>query len=633
MKSFFVSPKSESGQVIQIVPTDLASPIKNGKGRKAILTEKLYVPKEGLLTKILNNENSRIDKINLMINKVVYDSLTPIIARPFKTSKGRKKYPLLFDSKFECGNLRRAIHVFEHEYDLILNFDINTRKHAQWFFFKIQNVEKGVKYKFNIINFLKADSLFNYGMKPTIFSEYDAKHKKQGWKRAEVSDICYFQNNIKRRKNKYFYTLTFSMVFNHNSTYYLSYTYPYGYSRLYRYLQDIETNVDNKERNKWMKKTLLCKTIAGNKCFLLTITNPDPLTDEFPSPQKKKSRKRIIGSTSTCINGNIKKEISNRSNKDKPGIKGKISHPQPGKRSKKNTTRLKRKKGIVFTARVHPSETPSSFVMKGIIDFLTSNKLDAKLLRNNFVFKIVPQLNPDGCINGNTRCSLSGNDLNRKWKKPSKKLHPTIYHTKQMINKLKKTRDTVIFVDLHAHSKSKNSFIFGNPGIGLETRILPRLLNKNSPIFSFQDCSFDISKKKQNTGRVAVYKEGIHLAYSLEVSFCGSNFGEKFGVHYNRKDYERLGKDICISILDLFDPDETLKEEAKQEIHYLYPEYERSKIIFHPVKGIEPCLPSKLFKQRTKRRKQKEFLEKKKKKKEFSPQFKFPSLVSQGKSI
>jgi len=45
---------------------------------------------------------------------------------------------------------------------------------------------------------------------------------------------------------------------------------------------------------------------------------------------------------------------------------------------------------------------------------------EARLLRDNFVFKIIPMLNPDGTVNGNYRCSLAGFDLNRKWKNPSK---------------------------------------------------------------------------------------------------------------------------------------------------------------------------------------------------------------------
>jgi spore cortex formation protein SpoVR/YcgB (stage V sporulation) len=50
---------------------------------------------------------------------------------------------------------------------------------------------------------------------------------------------------------------------------------------------------------------------------------------------------------------------------------------------------------------------------KGILDYLTGPTLDARILRDNFVFKIVPMLNPDGVVIGNYRCSLSGLDLNR----------------------------------------------------------------------------------------------------------------------------------------------------------------------------------------------------------------------------
>jgi len=63
----------------------------------------------------------------------------------------------------------------------------------------------------------------------------------------------------------------------------------------------------------------------------------------------------------------------------------------------------KEKKGVVITSRVHPGETQASFVMEYIIDFLTGATLEAKILRDNFIFKIVPMLNPDGVINGNYR--------------------------------------------------------------------------------------------------------------------------------------------------------------------------------------------------------------------------------------
>lgn len=52
-------------------------------------------------------------------------------------------------------------------------------------------------------------------------------------------------------------------------------------------------------------------------------------------------------------------------------------------------------------------------MIKGVIDYLVGPTLDAKILRDNFIFKIVPMLNPDGVINGGYRCGLAGVDLNR----------------------------------------------------------------------------------------------------------------------------------------------------------------------------------------------------------------------------
>jgi cytosolic carboxypeptidase protein 2/3 len=76
-------------------------------------------------------------------------------------------------------------------------------------------------------------------------------------------------------------------------------------------------------------------------------------------------------------------------------------------------------------------------MMRGVINFLTDPaNHEAALLRENFIFKIIPMLNPDGVINGNYRCSLAGCDLNRRWKFPSKTLHPTVYNIKRLVKML-----------------------------------------------------------------------------------------------------------------------------------------------------------------------------------------------------
>ena len=59
---------------------------------------------------------------------------------------------LAFESRFESGNLRRAIQISATEYDLILRPDLNTRGHTQWFYFGFAAAQSGVVYKFNVLN-------------------------------------------------------------------------------------------------------------------------------------------------------------------------------------------------------------------------------------------------------------------------------------------------------------------------------------------------------------------------------------------------------------------------------------------------------------------------------------------------
>ena len=126
-------------------------------------------------------------------------------------------------------------------------------------------------------------------------------------------------------------------------------------------------------------------------------------------------------------------------------------------------------------------------MMKGLIDFLCRDSPEALLLREKFVFKIIPMLNPDGVIHGNYRCSLLGSDLNRRWKNPSKLLHPTIYGAKKLIKAFAKERELLLFVDLHGHSRRKNIFMYGNniASCPEETRLFPFIMSKMLHSFSF----------------------------------------------------------------------------------------------------------------------------------------------------
>ena len=421
---------------------------------------------------------------------------------------------LLFESRFESGNLRRAVQIYDYEYDLILKFDVETNGHTQWFYFSIQNAKRGRKYKFNIVNYLKQDSLYNHGMLPLFYSTNDALTKGQGWIRSGT-DVCYYRNNIKRKGGSY-YTLTFTFEVAHdNDVCYFAYSYPYTYTNLQNYLNNLEKD---KVRSQYLRRRVLCNDLAGNSCDALTITS-------------------FAGDPSA----------------------------------------LKTRKGIVLTARVHPGESNSSWIIKGVIDFLTGSSIESKVLRENFIFKIVPMLNPDGVINGNYRCALSGSDLNRKWHNPNIKTHPTIFHTKKMVLQFQKEREVVLFCDFHGHSRKKNMFMYGCTvsKYGVERllpKIFPRLLWKISPHFSFKDCHFGKQKGKDTTARVVMHKSGVKNAFTLEASFCGPDTGIHMGRQFTCKHFEQMGHYFCQGILEFCNPEQTQVNLIIKELDLLFPE-------------------------------------------------------------
>jgi murein tripeptide amidase MpaA len=87
----------------------------------------------------------------------------------------------------------------------------------------------------------------------------------------------------------------------------------------------------------------------------------------------------------------------------------------------------------LITSRVHAGETPASLVFRGIFEFLTSDKREAKFLRRYYTFILIPCLNPDGVVCGNYRSAISGVDLNRQWINPDPDYQPEIFAVKQTL--------------------------------------------------------------------------------------------------------------------------------------------------------------------------------------------------------
>ena len=143
-----------------------------------------------------------------------------------------------------------------------------------------------------MLNMIKSKSLYNDGMKVLIYSqkrqegdaskgltEEEAK-EQQGWYRGG-EDLAYFQNHYRREtsqngmshfQQRCYYTFSFSHTFeNDNDVVYFAYSVPYTYTMLTEYLCEIQSKQLN-----YVTRNTLCRTIAGNKCEYLTITNRLP---------------------------------------------------------------------------------------------------------------------------------------------------------------------------------------------------------------------------------------------------------------------------------------------------------------------------------------------------------------------
>ena len=417
---------------------------------------------------------------------------------------------LLFESRFESGNLMKAIRITDTYYELRLRSDLYTSRHCQWFYFRIKNMRADVPYRFSFVNFGKPDSQYSVGMKPVMYSEIEAEKNGIGWTRSGTEMTYFREQQLEDSDKPRKYIMSFVIQFPHdNDTVYLSHCYPYRYSDM---MEDLNNLRNDPVRSKCFSQKVLCQTLAGNDVPILTVTSPKSVGD------------------------------------------------------------MKNKQVVIITSRVHPGESPSSWIMRGVIHYLTADTEAAEALRKVFVFKIVPMLNPDGVIVGNTRCNLAGSDLNRQYKHTVKEAYPTVFHVKELISKLLEDDIRItLYCDLHAHSRKYNIFMYGCENRKkshkyLKEQIFPYMLHKNAKDrFNFEDCRFTITRAKEATGRIVFKNMGIMNSYTLEASYGGSNCGNKAYSHFTPRDYENVGRYFCETLLDFNDPSPP-KEQLRYKI-------------------------------------------------------------------
>ena len=86
--------------------------------------------------KLLKNSQMAANAKNPEDDDPEKKQLLKVNVEPFYARRSPDDQTLVFESRFESGNLAAATKVNDSEYHLLLQNDVNTGGHTQWYFFR-----------------------------------------------------------------------------------------------------------------------------------------------------------------------------------------------------------------------------------------------------------------------------------------------------------------------------------------------------------------------------------------------------------------------------------------------------------------------------------------------------------------
>ncbi|XP_063771005.1 cytosolic carboxypeptidase-like protein 5 isoform X5 [Pseudophryne corroboree] len=439
---------------------------------------------------------------------------------------------LLFSSKFDSGNLARVelversdgegdapsgnggiSNVFgssssipDYEFNVWTRPDCAETEHENgnrsWFYFSVRGGAPGKLIRINIMNMNKQSKLYTQGMAPFVRTV----PIRSRWERVRE------RPTFQMVENQFILSFVHRFLECRGATTYFAFCFPFSYEESQEMLAGLDGRFADcrlmspgscSPDTIYYHRELLCHSLERLRVDLLTITSCHEMMEE------REPR--------------LDKLFPDRSN------------PRP--------YRFSRKRVFFLSSRVHPGETPSSFVFNGFLEFiLRQDDPRAAALRRMYVFKLIPMLNPDGVLRGHYSGTSSG-----------------------------------------VQPQSGTAFLRSTNILGdgkVENMLYPKLISLNSAHFDFMGCNFSEKnmyakdkrdgQSKEGSGRVAIHKAtGIIHSYTLECNYntgrcvntipvaCHDNGRASpppppaFPPKYTTNIFEQVGRAAAIAALDL----------------------------------------------------------------------------------
>nr|XP_039266217.1 cytosolic carboxypeptidase-like protein 5 [Styela clava] len=324
---------------------------------------------------------------------------------------------LLFTSKFDSGNLAGVEKVERSDSDsdgapndpygirVIPDYEFNVwtkpdcggtpyeNGNRSWFYFGIRGNTPNKVIKINIVNLNRQGKLYSQGMSPMV----KVLPSKPKWER--IRDRATYQMVDGQ------FTLSFTYRFSDHKggTTYFAFCFPWSYAESQDQLEKLDETFPGcaeirpgqlPDSAVYYHREVACFSLDKRKIDVLTITScKGMLSEREPRLENLFPDKSV---------------------------------PRPHKFSNKRV--------YYVSSRVHPGETPASFVFNGFLEFaLRENDARAQVLRDRYVIKMIPMLNPDGVYRGHYRTDQRGVNLNRLYLMPDFRDHPSIYATRSLL--------------------------------------------------------------------------------------------------------------------------------------------------------------------------------------------------------
>uniref|UniRef100_A0A8C3K8R0 Cytosolic carboxypeptidase-like protein 5 n=1 Tax=Calidris pygmaea TaxID=425635 RepID=A0A8C3K8R0_9CHAR len=321
---------------------------------------------------------------------------------------------LLFSSRFDSGNLAHveqvgppgagggptgcgaALPPADYEFNVWTRPDCAQTEYENgnrsWFYFSVRGGAPGKLIKLHILNMNKQSRLYSQGMSPFVRTlpvrpRWERIRERPSFEMVETQFVLSFVHRFLEHRG---------------ATTYFAFCYPFSYTECQEMLAQLDGRFQECKHmspsspldSVYYHRELLCHSLDKLRVDLLTVTSCHGMLEK-----REPRLDKLFPDTST---------------------------PRP--------RRFAGKRVFFLSSRVHPGETPSSFVFNGFLDFiLREEDPRAQMLRRMFVFKLIPMLNPDGVVRGHYRTDSRGVNLNRQYLNPDAELHPAVYGAKAVL--------------------------------------------------------------------------------------------------------------------------------------------------------------------------------------------------------